>query len=427
MKTMMLGDGARLAAIADDRFQTVRVSAHFMLPMQAENAAVNAMLPRLLTRACAEYPDFTAFNRKLAMLYGAGVYGSVQLTGETQTINLSLGMIDNRFVPGGEDVLTEGVRLLCALIFQPALENGVFRNTDVEEEKRNLAEEIRAEFNDKRTYALRRSREIMFEGEPYGAARQGTAEEVEALTAAEITVGWRRMLKEAQLTVTTVGTVDADAVATVFRNALAQQERAPAQLPEVVLKTPLEQPVEVLERTDAQQAKLVIGLRSTMAEPQDLMALRLGTVLLGGTPSSRLFQNVRERLSLCYYCAARCDWHKGVLFIDCGVQEEKAREARDEIFRQLTELQAGHFTEEELNIARRAMIDQFGTVSDSPALLDSWYTEQLRAGTMLTPAQAEERVRAVTSDQIQAALATIRPEILYVLAGQVQEKGGDAE
>ena len=417
MTVIELGAGARMAAIADDRFQTVRISAHFMLPMQAKTAAAHAVLPRLLTRACADYPDFTAFNRKLAMLYGAGVYGSTRMTGETQVISVSLGMPDDRFLPDGAQVLDEGVQLLCRMLFAPALENGLFRAQDITEETRSLAEDIRAEFNDKRTYALRRSRQLMFDGEPYGINSQGTAEDVEALTAEEITAAWRTMLQTAQLTVTAVGSVHAETVADVFRAELEKQVRTPVQLQPVVMKTPRATPNEVVERTDVQQAKMVLGFRSTMAEPQDMMALRLATVVLGGTPSSRLFQNVRERLSLCYYCAARCDWHKGVLMIDSGVQEDKAEEARTEILHQLTELQAGHFTEEELAIARRAMIDQFGTVSDSPAFLDNWYTEQLRSGEVLTPEQAEARVQAVTAEQVTAAIATVKPELFYLLAG----------
>lgn len=426
MKIIQLGAGAQLAVIRDDRFQTVRISAHFMLPVQADTAAAHAMLPRLLPRGCARYPDYTAFNRKLAMLYGAGIYGSVQVTGETQMINVSLGMIDDRFVPDGESVLAEGIRLLCDVIFDPVLdEQGWFRAEDVAEEKRNLAEEIRAEFNDKRSYALRRSREIMCAGEPYGAARQGTAEQVEALTPEEITVAWRTVLKTAPLTITAIGMVDAEAAAQVFSEALGKIERAPVELTGVVKKEPLQQPQEITERTDAQQAKLVLGFRSTMTDAEDTMALRLGTVVLGGTPSSRLFQNVRERLSLCYYCAARCDWHKGVMFIDSGVQEDKAEQAKEEILRQLKLLQNGEFDEEELNIARRAMLDQFGSVSDSTGFLDNWYTEQLRTGRIMTPEEAEARVQAVTAQEIAAALSTVKPELFYLLAGPVKEVDGE--
>jgi predicted Zn-dependent peptidase len=168
---------------------------------------------------------------------------------------------------------------------------------------------------------------------------------------------------------------------------------------------------------DVQQAKLVMGFRTGIPADGDTMALRLGTVILGGTPSSRLFKNVRERLSLCYYCAARCDWHKGVLMVDSGVQEDKAEQVRTEVLRQLEELQQGRFDPEELDIARRAMMDQFGSVSDSTGFLDSWYTDQLRTGRVMTPEEAEARVQEVTAAEIAQAMSGIRPELFYLLAG----------
>lgn len=417
MKLIPIGAGAQLAVIRDDRFQTVRISAHFMLPVEADKMAAYALLPRVLPRGCARYPDYTAFNRKLAMLYGAGITGSVQMAGETEMIHISLGMLDDRYVPEGESILAEGIGLLCDVMFDPALdEHGWFRASDVAEEKRNLAEEIRAEFNDKRGYALRRAREIMFAGEPYGVPRQGTPEQVEAQTPEKLTEAWRTMLRTAPLTVTAIGMVDEKGAAEAFASALKRIERAPVQLPAAVQK-PVATQRQVTERIDVQQAKLVMGFRTDVPADGDTMALRLGTVLLGGTPSSRLFQNVRERLSLCYYCAARCDWHKGVLMVDSGVQEDKAEQVRTEVLHQLAELQQGRFDPEELDIARRAMMDQFGSVSDSAGMLDSWYTDQLRTGRMVTPEEAEARVQEVTAEEIARAMSGIRPELFYLLTG----------
>ncbi|MBQ9081898.1 MAG: insulinase family protein [Clostridia bacterium] len=418
MKLIQIGAGAQLAVIRDDRFQTVRISAHFMMPVVAEKMAAYALLPRLLPRGCARYPDYTAFNRKLAMLYGAGITGSVQMSGETEMIHISLGMLDDRYVPDGESILAEGIGLLCDVMFDPVLdENGWFRAADVAEEKRNLTEEIRAELNDKRGYALRRAREIMFDGEPYGAPRQGTPEDVEALTPAGLTEEWKTILRTAPITVTAIGMVDEEIAAAAFAEALKRISRAPVQLP-VPVQRAGNALREVTERTEAQQAKLVMGFRVQLPEDGNTMPLRLGTVLLGGTPSSRLFKNVRERLSLCYYCAARCDWNKGVLMVDSGVQEDKAAQVRAEVLHQLEELQQGRFDAEELEIARRAMIDQFGSVSDSVGMLDGWYTDQLRTGSIMTPEEAEARIQAVTAEDIAQALSGVRPELFYLLAGQ---------
>ena len=153
--------------------------------------------------------------------------------------------------------------------------------------------------------------------------------------------------------------------------------------------------------------------------------MRLAVALYGGTATSRLFLNVRERLSLCYYCAARYDRFKGVMLVDSGVQRENAEKAQAEILHQLDELKAGRFTDDELEAARLSMLDQIGAVSDSPAYLDSWYAGQLYQP-LQTPDDAARDAAAVTRADVIAALQTMQPELTYLLDGQ-SGKDGDAE
>ncbi len=425
MTVFPLGPGARLISVPDDRFQTVRVSAHFAVPLGG-NAAENAIVPRLLARGCAEYPDFTRFSRKLAMLYGASVYGASQTVGETQVLTVALATIDDRFAPDGEPVFAEGMRLLCAMLFDPALENGAFRAEDVAEEKRGLAEEIRAEFNDKRAYALHRCRAEMCRGEPYGLDRQGTAAQAEAITPAAATAAWRQLCRTGALTVIAVGRFDADAVAAPLRAALAQMPRDPVALHPAVRRAAPDAMKSVTERTGAQQTKLVLGFRTPCAEPyEDTMPMRMAAVAFGATPVSRLFRNVREKQGLCYYCTAHYDFNKGVMLVDCGVDEARAHAARAEILRQFDRMQADGLTDEELENARRAVLDSVGSVSDSPAMLAGWYLSQLPNDCLRTPEEATARVRAVTAEKCAAAFASLRPAICYQLSGPECAKEAD--
>ena len=75
----------------------------------------------------------------------------------------------------------------------------------------------------------------------------------------------------------------------------------------------------------------MLGFRAGTAEPDgDVAAARLMNALLGGTPHSLLFRNVREKLSLCYYCASSYDRLKGILLVDSGVDGQNAGRAKEE-------------------------------------------------------------------------------------------------
>lgn len=411
--------GVTLMGVSDARFKTNRLSITFFMPLKRETAAVNAMIPHLLARSCASLPDFTALNRRLAMLYGARIGCGVRKLGEVQAMTLSLGAVSDRYVPGGERLSAECARLLAEMVFHPAFDGGCFRTQDVEQEKRQLIEQIDAEFNDKRTYARARCEQLMCEGEAYGVPRLGEREAVERLTPEEITRAWKKMLRTAQVHVLLIG----DGEETPVREAIeagfaACGGREPAACATATGAMP-RAPREKTERFDVSQAKLVMGFRTPVAEPgEGVMGMRLATALLGGTPHSKLFLNVREKLSLCYYCAARFDRNKGILLVDSGVEEKNARRAREEILRQLEAVQKGDFTAEEVEAARLSMADSFRTVADSPVTLENFYISQAFDGRCYTPEEAAQAAGAVGREEIIKAAGSLSLDYTYLLAGK---------
>jgi len=183
------------------------------------------------------------------------------------------------------------------------------------------------------------------------------------------------------------------------------------------------------ERSELSQCKMVMGFCSPVAEPDEAVpALRLFCALFGGTPHSRLFLNVREKLSLCYYCMAHFVRAKGVLLVESGVEEQKAPRAEEEILRQLKALQNGDFSDDELENARRSVCDSFRSVSDSPAGMDEWLQQQWLVPQPELPEETERKIRAVGREQIVAAANALRPGAVFLLAGvAAEQKGGEAD
>lgn len=418
--------GVRCLCLRDGRFKTARVTAALLLPLREETAAGYAILPFLLRRGCAAYPDFTALNRRLNQLYGARVMADVRRVGEAQALILTLSCIDDRYALAGEEVAGECARLLSSMLFEPALENGRFRAADVEQEKRCLRELIEAEIDEKRWYARHRAEQVMCAGEPYAVNRYGTVEGVERLTAESVTACWRQALAEARVQVTVQGG-DGRPVAEAIGGRFASlPERRPASL-EIRRSPARQQPAETEEAMPVNQSKLVLGFRAEAAEPEgDVAAMRLFNALWGGTPHSLLFRHVRERLSLCYYCAASYDRLKGVVLVDSGVQSDKAEEARREILRQLEAVRRGDFTDEDLEAARRSLVNQIESMGDLQSTLDNWYMGQAVLPELTTPEEAAAAAAAVTRERVRAAAEGVRLDTIYLLKAENGE-GGTAE
>ena len=137
MKTQNLGEGIRFCSVKTDKFKTCRVNISLAMPLD-RNAASRAVLPFMLQRRCAEYPDYISLNRELDELYGASISAGVTKRGEAQVLNFSLTAIDDRFALDGDKVVLRCAELLTKMIFEPLNDGESFPADIIEQEKRLL-------------------------------------------------------------------------------------------------------------------------------------------------------------------------------------------------------------------------------------------------------------------------------------------------
>lgn len=418
IKTELLCDGVDFISITEDRFVTNRISASLFLPLDKEDASANAILPFLLRRACESYPDLTTLNKRLDELYGARLYANVSKLGEAQVLTLTIAAIDDRFTISKEKNTAACIDLLCELLFEPALENGKFREKDIEQERRQLIELIDSELNDKRTYAKNRCLEYMCANERYGINPLGTREGVQKLTGDDILAAWENALATARIRFTLLGKENDGSVLNIFKEALSKINRENVRnCTSEVIKTAGEVK-EHEENIPVEQAKLVMGFRSGVAEPDsDVFAMVLTSALFGGTPHSRLFLNVRERLSLCYYCVARYDRRKGVIIVDSGIEAKNKQKVVDEVMAQLECIKKGEFSDNELDAAKLSTANSIRSVLDSQGGLESWYIAQIFDRETLTPDEVATRIEDISRENIMKCASQITLDTVYMLKG----------
>ena len=425
MLTENLGEHIVLRTVRTDKFKSDFLSVSFEQPLERGEAAMNALILRILKRGTKNYPDMIALSKKLDSLYSADIFTDARSFGETQMLNFSLDALNNDYALDDTDIPTEGAKLLAEIIYNPVTENGGFKQSYFESEKRNQLADIDAEINNKAKYALSRLRTLMFEHERYGASALGTREEVEALTNAELYAHYQKLLTTSAMNIIYVGNADAEKLHTALAPILAGYHPGEVvrSTTEVVRRSSIHRYLN--EKCVGKQGNLIMGFRTgTVLADGDYPKMALLNELLGGSATSMLFMNVREKLSLCYYCSSFVEAVKGVLFVRAGIDNSNYQAARDEILRQISMIRLGKFTNEELNAAKMSLINAYKEIADQPQALQNWYTGRALSGIEQTPAEAIAAVRSVTREDIVATLKKISLDTVYFLEG-VPEGGND--
>ena len=423
MKQRPLCEGAQFRSIRDGRFKTVLMSVHFLLPLRRETVAENAILPFLLTRATQQYPDFTKLNEHLAELYGASLDADTERIGDAQALTVSASAIADRYALNGERLSDELSELLCGVCFDPLLEDGLFPEDGFEQERRQLMETLDAEFNDKRVYALRRCEEVMCADEPFGVGRCGTKEGVRRLRRESLTPAWDFMIHHARTEVMVLGNCNPEPVYRRFAAAFRKLGRAAAEPCPMKVVRKAGEPKSVTERMDVAQSKLVMGFRTGAAGTDEAVpAFHVMSALFGATPTSKLFLNVREKMSLCYYCSSSYNSNKGILEVQSGVERKDAARAKEEILAQLEAIRGGAFTDAEVDDTKRYLNNLLHSCSDSLGAMEYWYLMRTFSDPDRTPERQAELISAVTRDDIIRAAENTTLDTVYLLTGN----GGEA-
>ena len=415
-------DGVNFRSIRDTKLKTMRISAHLIVPMSRQTAAENALLPFLLSRDSREYPDFTKLGQRLAELYGASLNADVQKLGDLQVLSLSASGIADRYALEGEAISGELAKLLCSILFDPPLVDGLFPEDGFEQEKRQTMELIDSEYSDKRTYARQRCEAIMCADEPYGVNRYGGKEDIARVERPALTAAWKRLLDTAKIELMVLGDCDPAPVYEGFRAAFETLgSRKTADCTTKVVRS-AEKINTVTEKMDVAQGKLVMGFRTGTATPdEEVPATRLMAALFGGTPNSKLFLNVREKLSLCYYCSASYNSMKGIMLVQSGVEVKNMERAKEEILRQLDEVKQGNFDESEVEAAKMSLCNSYRTLSDSLGGLENWYLSQTFASHSQQPEEAAAQINAVTRQEIIDAANRVTLDTVYCLVGNGED------
>lgn len=425
-KITQLSNGVEGVFIKNDRFNTTSISFNFYVPLSSDTVAEYALLPFVMTTCSAGYPDFSALNFKLAKLYGANLSASAEKVGDFQLLKIAISTIDDRFSLDNESLCDSATELLTKLIFEPKVENGAFCEEDVQREKRKAIEHIRGDLAQKRIYAKKRLIEEMYKGEPYGVAKCGSEEDVEKITGESLYKAWQKLLSTAFLRVNVISRSMPAGLFDGIAEKLGSITRE--NVTDCTKNTPtaaVSKPNTVIETMDIAQGKLCMGFSSELyGDDESTAALTVMCDIFGGGPYSRLFTNVREKYSLCYYCTSGSVKSKGLITVESGIEKENATKAEREILNQLDIMKQNLFTDEEFQSSIKSITDSFKSYNDSQGLLDAWYSLKIVKDKLVSPEEAAETISRVTRNDVVYAARGVKLHTVYKLLPN--DKDGDA-
>ena len=421
--------GLWLTHLQSDKFKTACISVSLLTQLSRDTASMNALIPFVLRRGTKKYQDMEAISSRLDELYGAAIEPVVRRIGEIQCVGFYASIPEEDYLPAGENVLQGSAELMAQLLLEPVMKKGKLLKEYVDSEREKLLELIRSRINEKRGYALFRCIEEMCCFEDFAVSRYGSESDCENINFEELSEQYNTLLSSSPVELFYCGKADFKKVKTILKDALKNIPRGEIDYDigtDVRMNSVEAEPRYVEEELSVTQGKLVMGFRlgECMDDP-DLAALYVFNAVYGSGTTSKLFMNVREKLSLCYYAGSLLDTHKGLMFVSSGIEFDKFDAAKAEILAQLDEVRAGKVSDDELNSAKAGIASDLRSMSDVQGDLEGFYLANTIDGLDCSPEELAAMVEQVSLEEVQAVAKSIELDLIYFLTGSDEEDDED--
>lgn len=419
----IIADGVAFTEIVDKKFKTDLIRIKLITELNEKSAPLNTMVSMLISSTNSKIREYSKMTDALNSLYGADIYSETAKSGDCQIITFSASCINNAYAFDGEDILGKLLDITEDCIFSPNIVNGEFDKKEFELKRRDLKETIAAEINNKRSYAMQRAGKTIYKDEPFSCSFYGTIENADRITSKELVEAYHKLIETSEIEVFFVSSESNPDVNKRFKEAFSKVKRNCKKLEVRSLSPIKEKTARTEESVDASQAKTIIAYKSDI---DDNNACLVMSRLFGGTPFSLLFSNVREKMSLCYYCSGSYIYTKGVLFVSSGVENDNVEKLISAVSDQLEMIKRGEISDELIEETKLYLVNNFKSVPDMPGSLVAWYFDTYRFGEPEELSERMDNIMNVSRERIIAAARSFKLDTIYVMrAENSKEEDGE--
>lgn len=410
--------GIKLHTIKTDKFKTNLIAVFLTTSLTRENVTKNSLIPAILRRGSKKLKTQEELSKTLEEMYGASFDCGIDKTGDNQVIRFYIETVNDNYLPKKEEILQKSIETLLEIVFNPYEENGGFKKEYVSQEKTNMKKRIDGRKDNKARYSLDRCIEEMYKDKPYGLYKFGYVEDLEKIDEKNLYEYYKTLIQSCKIDIFVSGLVDDNVLNSVENNEIIKSlNEREAKFNELRLEAKLKKEKEtvVTENMDVTQGKLLVGLDVDIDNIDLKYVAMIYNSILGGSANSKMFQNVREKAHLAYVANSMYFKYKGNIIVNCGIEIANYEKALDLIKKQIKDMEAGSFTDEEVENAKKGLIAAIKTIDDEQDSGITYYFGQELTNINVSIEEYMKKIEDVTRQEVQDIAKKININTIYFL------------
>ena len=352
--------------IKTDHFKSAHMEVVFRNKAIKEKMTSYAFLLDMLCENTKKYPSRRSLITKLEELYKTSIYGTTTKTGNILHSEFIIDFINPEYI-SDSDYLENVIKLSFEVINEPNVTNKEFDIKTFNFIKERIRRDIESIKENTFKTAVKDAIETSGISTATSYPILGTLDDLEKITPSNLYDTYEELLKENTCDIFIIGNLDMDEVATYINKYFTKRYINTLDIPLLVDNKKRSKHISKEKESDNVQANLIMIYN--FDELNDLernITLSVFNYLFGNSGlTSKLYQNLREKNSLCYGVSSIYLRHDNLLLIRVALDNINIKKAISLINKSLKEMINGVFSDEEFEDAINNLIISLDYINDN--------------------------------------------------------------
>ena len=403
----------KFKVVNSKKFKTNQIAFQFVFPLQEETAGKMAVLLNVMIDRCLKYSSKQKMANHLDSLYGASLTNNVIAYGQAQILEISMNFLNDAYVENS--ILEDIVQFLAEIVFRPLI-----TEETVKEARELHYDALLRSLDNPTAYLRQKAFQIAGKGQALAINANGNEKEVLDFSLEDIKQAHETLLQDSVSWLHLVGDVNEKECLEIFSRYFNNTEDNGTLesyyhfLPEVINE-------EVEEREFGQSYLIVLFNHSIDVFNKKYPALLLANAIFGQLPVSFLFQEIREKRSLCYSIHSSLLAYDTMLYATAGIQVGTEEEVSALIQEQLATICKGDFSDELLNTAKEMLVNVFRSSFDYQSSIVNFEFQNSLLNRVRSIEDVIRGIQNVKKDEVIEVMSSLTLNTIYTLKGENYE------
>lgn len=363
----------KLHLIKTDKFKTITFKLIFRDELKKEDITFRNLLIDNLVFSTKKYSTRRKMTIAKEELYAVDIFGTNKRLGSHITTEIYMSMLNPKYTE--DNMLEKSLKFLKEILFNPNVKDGKFNKEIFDVIKQNNLIEIESTLEDPNYVAVQSLKEAMDKDSCLTYRMCGTVEDLNKVNEANLYEYYLHFLISNYIDFYIIGDIDFDEMEKIikkeFKFKTLPKDRKPIA---IKLKHRRIMPKTIINNSDFVQSKLAIaGYFKDISWHESKYPCALFNIILGNSPESKFFQDIREKHSCAYTINSSYRRLDDYLLITAGINARNYKLVMKRIKSCINDMKNGNFNQQEMEVAKQLYASAIKEIEDFPSSIIEYY------------------------------------------------------